>query len=501
MMYVRGSEADYDDWSEFGPGWSWKDIAPYFRKHQNLDDERKVEDEPFQPFQAEFHGTNGPIHTSFNNWRIALENNYMRACEDVSGIHRPLDPWRGDHIGFYSSLVAVDRSDAKGTRSYSASAYLTPNEGRSNLKVLTDALACQIILENGIATGVRFRHSDAMHEIRTKREVILSAGVYKSPQLLELSGIGDPTILRSAGVECVIPLPGVGANLQDHVVAGALYELEDGVSSLDSLKKPENAAQHEDQYGRDRTGALSSAPCCMGFLPYSSLVSSEELSETCRQISDAAGERPFRQKQFQQIVRHLQSSTSANVQSILFSVTANLDNGPGDQTRLTDPGTDTGRDGVTIVTGIEYPASRGTVHIASPDPMDDPDIDPAYLTHPSDVAVLAAGLEFCEGVAQSPMLRDKIRRRVRPDPSVNLLDRAQAKEEVRQRCMTEYHPCGSCAMGEVVDERLRVNGVRGLRVVDASVFPASVSGNILATVYAVAEKAADLIREDGAQYR
>lgn len=496
MMYVRGSEADYNDWSSFGSGWSWSDMAPYFRKHQTLDGERKSEDEAFMPFQKKFHGKGGPIHTSFNNWRIPVENDFVRACEDASGIQmRPNDPWGGDHIGFYSSLVAVDRTDSKGTRSYSANAYLTPNEGRPNLKVLTDAMACQIIIERETATGVWFRHSGGIHKVRTKLEVVLSCGVYKTPQLLELSGIGDPHVLRAAGVKCAIPLPGVGMNLQDHVVTGSSYELADGVSSLDSLKKPDVFADHEERYSLDRTGAFAAASCCMGFLPYSSLVSQSELEDTCRRISSSS-EGAFQKRQFQQVVRQLQDPTSANVQLILFEVTANLEKGASDQTQLAEPGTDTGRDGVTIVTGIEYPASRGTVHITSSNPMVDPAINPAYLAHPSDVAVLAAGLEFCDRVAQSPPLRDHLRRRILPEPSVNLQDRIQAEDEVRRRCMTEYHPSGTCAMGEVVDERLRVKGVRGLRVVDASVFPSNVSGNILATVYAVAEKAADLVKDD-----
>lgn len=500
-MYVRGSEADFNDWSAFGAGWSWPEIAPYFKKHETLDDDRKAEDEAFQLFMEEFHGENGPIHTSFNNWRIPVENNFIEACEDVSGIQaRPADAWGGDHIGFYSSLVAVDRTKDKGTRSYSANAYLTPNDGRVNLKVLTEALACRVLLENGVATGVQFRHSGNTHEIRSKREVVLSCGVYKTPQLLELSGIGDTDVLQSAGVECTVPLPGVGMNLQDHVLTGSLFELADGVMSLDSLQKPETQADHGELYSRDRTGALAAASCCMGFVPYKSLVSPTELEDTCRKISLSSGEGPFRRKQLEQVIKHLQSPTSANVQIALLSATTNLEQGASDQTLLVQPGgTDTGRDGLTIVAGLQYPASRGTVHITSSDPTVDPAIDPAYLTQSSDVSVLAAGLELIERATRSPMLRDQIRRRIEPDPSVNLFDRTQAQDVVRRRCMTEYHPCGSCAMGEVVDERLRVKGVRGLRVVDASVFPGNVSGNILSSVYAVAEKAADLIKEDASR--
>ena len=145
---------------------------------------------------------------------------------------------------------------------------------------------------------------------------------------------------------------------------------------------------------------------------------------------------------------------------------------------------------------VQYPASRGSVHVTTSNPMDDPAIDPAYLTHPADVEVLAAGVRYLEKVSRSSHLQDKVQCRIRPDPSVDLLDLEQAKKEVKRTCLTEYHPCGTCAMGEVVDERLRVRGVKGIRVVDASIFPNHISGNIMATVYAVAEKAADLVKED-----
>ena len=497
-MYVRGSETDYDDWSAFAPGWSWETMSPYFRKHETLDDERKVEDEAYMRFQKQFHGESGPIHTSFNQWRIPFENDFIRACGEEAGIQvRPKDAWSGNHLGFYSSLVTVDRTNAKGTRSYAASGYFTPNETRPNLHVLTEALACQVVLERGVATGVRFRHSNAIHEVRAKHEVILCCGVYKTPQLLELSGIGDPGILSAAGIECSNPLPSVGRNLQDHLLTGALYELADGVDSLDSLQKPEVLAEHQKQYAADRTGAFASATCCMGFIPYSSLVSEEELEETCQKIS-SSGNGPFEQKQLQRVVQQLRSPNSASLQIALLSATSNLEKGATDQTKLLEPPSETGGDGLTIVACLQYPASRGTVHITSSDPMDDPAIDPAYLTHPADAAVLATGLQFVDRVTQSSLLRHRIHRRMQPETSVNLNDHAQAVDAARQRCMTEYHPCGTCAMGDAVDERLRVKGVQGLRVVDASVFPGHVSGNILATVYAVAEKAADLIKEDRA---
>jgi choline dehydrogenase-like flavoprotein len=498
MMYAKGSETDFDDWSTFGKGWSWSELAPYFCKHQTLDSSvANREDRAYMPFVKEFHGEKGPIHTSFNPWRTPLENCIINACSQVAGVEkRPNDPWNGDHIGFFSSLVAVDRTDAKGTRSYSASGYLAPHLGRPNLKVLTEALACNITITDGTATGVKFSHTAVTYEVSAQREVIVSCGTYKSPQVLELSGIGDPEILQAAGITCITPLSGVGADLQDHVLSGPVYELADGFLSLDYLTKSEHFQEQEKAYLEKQSGAFAYAPACMGFLPYSSLVSEAELEKTCASIANTAGQTPFQKEQYKKTIAHLKSSKSANIQVIMLARSVNYEAGVPDQSKLAEPSTDTGREGFSLALCVQYPASRGTVHITSADPTQDPAIDPAYLTHPADVAVLAAGLEFIEKVAQSSPFKDRIRRRIDPKPEVNLFDRTQAANAARNHCMTEYHPCGTCAMGHVVDERLRVMGVKGLRVVDASVFPGNVSGNIMSAVYAVAEKAADMIKED-----
>lgn len=501
LMYVRGSCADYNDWSAFGKGWSWAEIAPYFAKHESLGgtELRTVQDEPFMPFSHDSHGVNGPVQTSFNRWRCPLENNWIQGCEEVAGLSsRPVSPWGGSHVGFFSSLVSIDNVGAKGTRSCSASAYLTPNTGRRNLKILTGALVTKIILTGDTATGAQFVHDGNCREVSARKEVVLACGVFKSPQILELSGIGNPDILLKAGIKCTVPLTGVGENLQDHVLSGSTYELSDSVTSLDSLMKPHNIAEHQKQYAETRSGALAAASSCMGFLPYATLVDENTLAKTCETILQHEKHTAAEEKRSDQIVRKLQDPGSASVQFAIFPATLNLEKAAENQRLLLEPVSNTGRDGVTMVTMVQYPASRGNVHITTSDPADDPAIDPAYLTHPADVDVLAAGIKFLEKVSCSSHLRHNIQRRIRSEPSIDLSDLRKAKEEARKACLTEYHPCGTCAMGEVVDERLRVRGVKGLRVVDASIFPNHISGNIMATVYAVAEKAADLIKEDHA---
>ncbi|KAF9886611.1 hypothetical protein FE257_011251 [Aspergillus nanangensis] len=504
MMYVRGSKQDFDDWGAFGRGWSWSSIASYFKKHEQMDDTRSglPGDNRLMKFQKGSHGSQGPVHTSFNNWRNPIERYFLQAAKEAYGtIEGPEDPWGGDHLGFFSSLVTVDRKENEGTRSYSASAYLLPNLMRQNLKVLTEALAMCVTLEGNSASGVRFMHSGKIFAVQASREIVVSGGVYKSPQILELSGIGDPTILKAAGVKCTVPLPAVGANLQDHVLTGSVYQLKDGISSFDSLRKANVMQEHLDMYAKNRTGILGSATSCMGFIPYSSLVSKEELERTCRKVLEPPASTPFQQRQREQIVQHLRSPSSGNIQYILSQGTVDLESAPGDQSKFAKAVPEADPDGFTIVACLQYPASRGTVHIKSSDPRKNSAIDPAYLTNPADADILAAGLEFCDKIVGSPGLEDKVQKRLHPSVNVNVHDRSQAVEAVKETCMTEYHPCGTCAMGQVVDERLRVLGVKRLRVVDASVFPGNVSGNILSSVYAVAEKAADMIKEDAQHVR
>lgn len=504
MMYVRGCKQDYDDWSAFGKGWSWSSMAPYFRRHETFDETPGglPSDIDITKYEAGSHGRSGAIQTSFNDWRSPLERSFIEAGKEASGMMAsPRDPWGGDHLGFFSSLTTVDRTVQKGTRSYAASAYLLPNIRRPNLRVLPEALAMKVLLQDTVARGVRIHCSGQTHDIQAAKEVILSCGVYKSPQILELSGIGDPNILAQAGVPCMIPLPGVGASLQEHVLTAAVYELNDGTSSFDSMRHPHAMQEHQEMYNKDAKGIFAAATSGMGFLPYSQIVSPAELDQTCQKILGSPAKTAFERRQLEQVVEQLRSHTSSNIQFILMQGTMNAYEVAGNQGKFQKPLTEKDRDGFTIVSCLEYPASRGTVHITSSDPAQNPAVDPAFLNQSADVDALAAALSFSEKIAQSPALKNKVHRRAYPPENVNLHDRAAAAEAVKDFCMTEYHPCGTCAIGQVVDEKLKVHGVKGLRVVDASVFPGNVSGNILSTVYAVAERAVDLIKEDAFRVR
>jgi choline dehydrogenase-like flavoprotein len=205
---------------------------------------------------------------------------------------------------------------------------------------------------------------------------------------------------------------------------------------------------------------------------------------------------PYQRKQYERIIAHLESDISANLQLVLVPATFGMAEGIEDQSKVfPPPGQDT-NPGISGAMCLQYPVSRGSVHIKSADPFDKPDVDPAFLKHQADVDVLAAGLKMLGKVEQSSHLAPKITSRVFPPPEVDMDDTEALRKCIREICMSEYHVCGSVAMGDAVDGKLKLKGTQNVRVIDASVFPNHVSGNIVSSVYALAEKGADLIKED-----
>ena len=197
------------------------------RKHQTLEPiDEKVVDRSTLPFVGDNHGTSGPVKTSFNDSFLPIEDSFIKACDEVTGMtKKPLDPWSGDHIGFYNTLGAVTRTGPnKGKRSYAARGYFAANADRPNLHVLCEALVTSVELDGDKAIGVNFSHEDKDHTVKINREVIVSCGALQTPQILELSGIGDPEVLKAAGVECKIENKAVGANFQDHSLTVSMMQ-------------------------------------------------------------------------------------------------------------------------------------------------------------------------------------------------------------------------------------------------------------------------------------
>lgn len=339
------------------------------RKHQTLEPiDDAVIDRSTMPFVGEFHGTNGPVRTSFNDSRLPIEDAIIQGCDEASGYDKkPNDPWSGDHIGFFNTLGAVIRTGPeKGKRSYAARGYYEANKERPNLKVLCEALVNRVNIEGAKATGVNLIYGGSHYNVHVRKEVIVSGGTIMSPQILELSGIGNPEVLKAAGVECKIDLPQVGENFQDHVVVAAAYEVTDGIFTLDGLYKPEMMEAAQKALAEKQGGPLTCISSCQGFFPYNLVATPEELKETIQSIKDTQSKSTsqFEREQLYQIITHLQDDKSANLQLVIIPATGNLHEGVENQAVLFPPPSDPSAPyGVTFFMCLQYPASRGSIHI------------------------------------------------------------------------------------------------------------------------------------------
>lgn len=516
MAYVRPSAVDIDSWNV--KGWSWSDLEKYYHKSETVDlPDTYPEAYVLDPTK---HGQAGPIHTSFATWRAPIEDSLLQAFADKTGLPFPVtdDPWSGYHLGFYQGLNTVDRSRAgKVTRSYAATGYLAPILERQNLKILTDATVVRILLEKSVgeatgpslhAQGVQFQHEGSLYKASATHEVILSTSSIQSPRLLELSGIGNSDILARAGIECVLNLPEVGENLQEHPMTAVAYELAPGENNenitIDSVFLDPELFAAQQKLLEKQEGIFANPLAMSGYLPYVTQVDADRMKETIHSIqADHKQTDTFQLKQAEFIVDRLRDPATGVIQLLGIPSFFDIGNGVSNQ-GLTMRGPAPGRKACyTVLITTMYPLSRGSSHITSSSESlnSSPRIDLGILSHPADLDVLAAGVAFVDSIlspspVQSERVKVKIERRADPAPGIDLQDPKQAKEYIRDRTMIFNHILGTCAMGQVVDERLRVKGVAGLRVVDASIIPAQVAGNIVSTVYAIAEKAADMIKDD-----
>lgn len=438
MCYTRGHPADYQAWAAAGnPGWGWSDLLPYFRRSER--NSRGAD---------RYHGDGGPLWVSDPLQPNPLSLAFVEAA--VAAGHRRNEDFNGacqEGVGLYQLM------QERGRRCSNAYAYLRPALSRPNLTVITGAHVGAIRLAGGRAIGVDYRRGAVAAHARAEAEVLLAAGAVNSPQILQLSGVGPADELRRHGLAVAVDLPGVGGNLQDH--------LDIAVSCAASSRVGISLAPA--YYGRGlRAG--------MNYL----------LGRPGEWNSNAAEAGGFSR-----------SGPQAPRPDLQFHFLPVIEEQHGLDLSATARGF-----GYTLRVCDLQPQSRGRIRLGSADPSAAPLIDPNYLAAPRDLSRLLAGLKQArEILAAAPFAQHRRRER---RPGAELGDDQALTEYIRAHAETIYHPVGTCAMGKgpqaVVDAELRVHGVEGLRVVDASIMPSQISGNTNAAVTAIAERAADLIR-------
>jgi choline dehydrogenase len=439
MIFIRGQQADYDAWRDAGnPGWGWSDVLPYFKKSEH--NTRGA---------SALHGGDGPLWASDVREPDEMMDAIFRASDEL-GIPRNAD-FNGesqDGAGYYQFFIR------RGWRCSAAVAYLHPAKKRPNLRLETGARVERVRFDNGRAIGVSVRQNGAVHEFRANREVILSAGAVQSPHLLQLSGVGEQTHLGSHGVQVVHHLPGVGANLQDHLNVRSVYKIRRPITVNDQLNSLSGRIGIGLQYMLFKKGPLacSSAP---GGLFTTVLPESKTPDIQFHFATLSADDVRYRPHKFS---------------------------------------------GSTFSMCQLRPESRGTISLASANPNDAPAIRPNYLSAETDRRCMLAGLKLSRRIAQASALKDYITEEYQPGPHVASDD--ELLDFIRQTAGTIFHPSGTCKMGDdpmaVVDTQLRVRGLKNIRVVDTSIMPTLISGNTNAPTIMIAEKVSDMILQDAA---
>jgi choline dehydrogenase-like flavoprotein len=503
-MYPTTS--NFEAWKELGNGgWGAKDMAPYLRKFHSYSPPSKATAELLDTaryMSVEKQGCDGPIPVSLPDVYGPFNKAWNETFAQLGWV-TDADPIEGQKLGAFTSPLTVDAKTGK--RGYAASYYSPEVAARPNLRLLAETMVEKIDFtqEDGelIAKGVQVKTQDSSYQITAKKEVILCAGSLNSPQLLELSGIGGADLLQGHGIPILIDNPAVGENLQDHALTTLNFEVADGQVSGDILRDPNVLQAVIKIYEETNSGPLAGMPISMAYLPFvdgNGTVPREDIEKLLSTYLDNEDLPANLKVQYTQLRNMLLQPEDASAHFLFLP--AQLHMHPG-KTTLTDVLAKTLPENyISIMMLHNHPFSRGSVHISSARCEDKPTYDPNLLSHPLDLEIMARQMQFAERIVETRPFSTLLKPGKRmPENATDLSDLDHTKEIVKDRLYTCFHPAGSCAMlpkdiGGVVDSKLKVYGTRNLRVVDASIFPLEPSGNIQAAVYAVAERAADLIR-------
>ena len=437
LLYIRGQPADFDHWRQLGnAGWSFEDVLPYFRR---AEDQARGEDA--------LHGVGGPLAVSDVCEPHPLCEAFIAAAEQAGF------PRNGDFNGPTQEGAGYFQLTARHGRRWStAVGYLRSARRRANLAIVSNALASRIVFSGCRAIGVEYRQGEAKRIAYANREVIVAGGTFNSPQLLQLSGLGPAALLRPLGIDVIADMPGVGADLQDHLQVRMQYRCTERITMNDVIHSWRHRTGAGLRYALFRKGLLAiGAGYAGGFFRTSPLVATPDVQ----------------------------------VHFIIFSADA------AGAALHTFPGF------IASVCQLR-PESRGFVRITSADPAKPPAIEPRYLSSRADRETIVAGMKLLRRIMQQPAMRRYIAEERAPSPACT--SDAELRAFARETGTTVFHPTSTCRMGSddaaVVDERLRVRGIDGLRVVDGSIMPTVVSGNTNAAIVMIAEKGADMILQD-----
>lgn len=444
MFWVRGNPKEYDRWRDMGnPGWGYDDVLPYFTKMESYG----------KPVSgASSRGRGGPLHITEYSPRDRLTDAFLRACSEA-GIPENVDY----NDGRYEGAGLMQMSTYRGRRWSVREGYLRPAMSRSNLEVRLRSQVRRVVVQNRRVTGLEYLEQGVLRRANARFEVIVCAGTVHSPQLLELSGIGNASVMSQAGIETVHHLPAVGENLRDHLHARLMLRAK-GVRTLNDIMPNTLLKLSMGIRYVVRRDGLMSAPGATAH----AFVSREAQSI---------------QPEIKLQLHHLSSGNERDPTKLV------LDDFPG----------------FSIGIVQQQPASRGSIHIASANPLESPVIRTRHLSEPEDVEAYIFGLRMARKVIQQPALSSIVVEEARPGPSV--VSDQEIEQYLRSSVFSSYHPTGTCSMGpdsahSVVDNRLRVHGLDGLRVADASIMPTIPSANTNAASIMIGEKAADMILEE-----
>ncbi|KAJ2994195.1 hypothetical protein NUW58_g1621 [Xylaria curta] len=510
QAFVANSKATVDAWGEFGNlGWDWETLYPYYKKFHTIcqPSTETVNHLHLNYLDENLRSTDGPVQASFPE---VIDDPIPGAWVDtLAALGHPAsgDPSSGQFTGGHINPMTIDPNTH--TRSDAATAYLEPVKARQNLRVITGALAEKLVIDTTGAEprviGVQIRKDGNPVLIKAGKEVLLAAGVFGSPKLLELSGIGSRERLERLSIPVVVDNPNVGENLQDHPNVGISFEVTDGVKTLDNISRqePSAIAAAMEEYTTKKTGPFAIGGNFVGsILPIPDSVEFPSDEATLDEILNTASDTtpgpfsPYHATFVHSILRNRNEGPGNLFAYVAYSNFVPEEAGANIVTKATTEG-----NFLTICAALLHPLSLGSAHISSSDPAEKPTIDPRYLEHPLDLEVLARYFRHINRVVQTEPLSQYLKPNGRRsnDAPIDMDDLAEVKEYVKKAALSCWHPTSSCAMlpldkGGVVDSDLKVYGVCNLRVVDSSVLPIATRGNPQTTVYAVAERAADIIR-------